>query len=261
MASERIWTDTHIGKMLLEAHLDQSTHAASRTPEVIEATVGWIRDRIRSGCRVLDLGCGPGFYADRLARSGFSVTGVDFNPHSIEHARSEAAKHGLDIHYVLGDYLELAGEGGYDAAMCIYCDFGALDDDQEIRFLQTVRRQLVPGGRIVFDVFGPGLSGTMREGSTCERFDHGGFWSPRPHELAVETSFLSRSDRWIRVCTLREDGRSQRRFEIADRFFTPEGVGNLLEQNGFRLLEVAEGLIPPNAFTSSDVLFVLAERM
>lgn len=261
MATERIWTDPHIGKMLLGAHLDGSSDAASRRPETIERTIGWIKDGIRPDGRVLDLGCGPGLYAEALAKSGFHVTGVDVNPYSIEHARSNAAELGLDISYVLGDYLELQGDAAFDAALCIYCDFGALDDMQEIRFLEMVRRQLVPGGRLAMDVFGPGLSDAMKEGRTSERFDRGGFWSPLPHELVVDTSFHSESDRWIRTCLLKEDGRPPRRFVLADRFFASDGIRSLLETNGFRLLEVVEGLIQPNEFTSSDVLFVLAERV
>lgn len=261
MAAEPIWTDSHIGKMLLGAHLDRSSDAASRRPETIEKTVDWIKDGIRPKCRVLDLGCGPGLYAEALARSGFHVTGVDFNPYSIEHARSMAAEHGSDIAYVLGDYLELRGDAAFDAALCIYCDFGALDDIQQLRFLEMARRQLVPGGRLVFDVFGPGLSDAMKAGRTSERFDRGGFWSPLPHELVVDTSFHSENDRWVRTCSLQEDGRPPRTFVLTDRFFSPDGIRGLLERNGFRLLEVAEGLIPPNAFASSDVLFVLAERV
>ncbi len=49
-------------------------------------------------------------------------------------------------------------------------------------------------------------------------------------------------------------------FVLADRFLTSDGIRSLLETNSFRLLEVAEGLVLPNEFTSSDVLLVLAER-
>lgn len=261
MSTEKIWTDPHMSKMLLAAHLDSNTDAASRRPEVVDAIVGWVRDRIRPDGRLLDLGCGPGLYAGRFARAGFSVTGVDINPLSIEHARSVAAKDGLDIRYLLGDYLELDLDSSYDAALCVYCDFGALDDDQQVRFLETAGRLLVPGGRLVFDVFGPGLSGTMAEGRTTERHGQGGFWSPLPHELEVDTVFLPATSRWIRTSTLREEGRAPRTFVLSDRIFTPAGIESLLRDAGFRLVETARDLVPPNAFTSSDVLFVVAERL
>ena len=41
------------------------------------------------GCTVLDIGCGTGFLARHLARSGCRVTGIDFSPKMIERARQE----------------------------------------------------------------------------------------------------------------------------------------------------------------------------
>lgn len=46
--------------------------------------------RLRSGCRVLDLGCGPGVIANKMARMGASVFGVDPNAQYIELARKHA---------------------------------------------------------------------------------------------------------------------------------------------------------------------------
>ena len=37
--------------------------------------------------RVLDVGCGTGFLLERLAERGFSGTGIDLSPESVEHAR------------------------------------------------------------------------------------------------------------------------------------------------------------------------------
>lgn len=39
------------------------------------------------GGKVLDIGCGPGAFSNALHKSGFEVTGADFAPAMIEHAR------------------------------------------------------------------------------------------------------------------------------------------------------------------------------
>lgn len=51
----------------------------------------YFRDRFRKGMRVLDVGCGPGFYARWIAESGADVVGVDPNPGYIDHANGIGA--------------------------------------------------------------------------------------------------------------------------------------------------------------------------
>lgn len=259
--SRSIWTDPHIARSLLAAHLDPDTDAASRKPGTIARTVEWIVDRIRPGGGILDLGCGPGLYCERYAALGLETAGIDWNPLSVEHARRSAEERGLPIRYHLGDYLDPLPERELDAATCIYCDFGALSDDDERRFLENVRDALLPGGRLVLDAFGDGLAASMREGTTRERHPAGGFWSPHPHDIEIETSFRPEEERWTRTCVLAEDGMPPRTFALSDRSFGIEGMRDLLGACGFRLLEAAEDLLPPGDFTCSDVVFFLAEAI
>ncbi len=82
------WNDPHIAQQMLAAHLSQNTDAASRNKETIAQTVDWLVDylQLKIGQTVLDLGCGPGLYATRLAQQGLMVTGVDYSQNSIEYA-------------------------------------------------------------------------------------------------------------------------------------------------------------------------------
>lgn len=89
-----IWTDPHIGEAMLAAHLDLSHDAASRNGKAIDAAVAWIAGQVLRGGRVLDLVCGPGLYAEKLADLGFAVTGIDCNPASIRHAKERTEGRG-----------------------------------------------------------------------------------------------------------------------------------------------------------------------
>ena len=60
---------------------------------------------------------------------------MDFSPGSIAYARERARAQGLDIDYRCQNYLEFAGEGGYDLALLIYCDFCALSPVQRAKLL------------------------------------------------------------------------------------------------------------------------------
>ena len=95
------WDDPHISAQMLAAHLDPTTDAASRRPETIERSVAWIVKTLglRPGAKLLDLGCGPGLYAARLAQWGLDVTGIDYSRRSIDYA--VAVRAGAWIRYSL----------------------------------------------------------------------------------------------------------------------------------------------------------------
>ena len=183
------WNDPHISSQMLKAHLDPNSDLASRRPETIDRMVAWIADRLdlQAGDRVLDLGCGPGLYASRLAERGMVVTGVDYSERSIAYAREYAEAHGLAITYRYENYLDLPDENAYDAAMLIYGDFCPLSPEQRRKLLANVRRALKPGGCFVLDV-------TTRILRAKHGVKHGwyaaetGFWRPGPH-LVLEEGF------------------------------------------------------------------------
>ncbi len=128
-----IWTDDHISKGMLEAHLDPESNMASRKHERIANSCEWLASRLDlKGSKVIDLGCGPGLYCEELVHHGVDMTGVDFSQRSIEYARS---KNDGSINYVLGDYLSLDFDDKFDAALMIYYDFDVLSDIERERLM------------------------------------------------------------------------------------------------------------------------------
>lgn len=81
MTIATLWTDPHIARQMLAFHLDPHHDAASRRPGSIEGFVGWLDERLPlAGKKLMDLGCGPGLYAQRLAQRGAQVTGSTSRP-------------------------------------------------------------------------------------------------------------------------------------------------------------------------------------
>lgn len=178
-----LWSSPDISEMMLRYHLDGQVDLASRRTEFIEASVAWISSRFGLGPdkRVIDLGCGPGLYAHRLARQGVRVTGVDISPRSIEYAREQARRDSLDIDYRLGDYLALDIEPGYDLATMIMCDYCAMSPEQRVRLLERVGRLLAPGGAFLFDVYSLSYYETWEEMAAYGAGMMDGFWSAQPY--------------------------------------------------------------------------------
>ncbi len=143
------WDDEHISAQMLKAHLAPDVEAASRRHEFIERSARWIAQLLppERYPALTDFGCGPGLYAERFARAGYRVTGIDCSRRSIDYARRSAAAQGLDIAYIRADYLHLDAPVACDAATLIYCDYGALTPEERTTLLHVMRRCLRPGGR------------------------------------------------------------------------------------------------------------------
>jgi len=183
------WNDPHISKHMLATHLDQTVDQASRRPEVIDTSVAWIVAELglQAGDHVLDMGCGPGLYASRLAGQSLSVTGVDFSMRSIDYARNYADDHGLDITYCCQDYLTLADESLYAAVLLIFGDYCTFNPKLRRKILRNVSRALKPGGFFVLDV-STRLHRELYGARNGWQVSQGGFWRPGPH-LVLERGF------------------------------------------------------------------------
>ena len=91
------WHDPDFSQRMLEEHLSQEHDLASRRLATIDRHVAWIHGTVLSErpVSILDLGCGPGLYTNRLAGLGHTCLGIDFAPASIAYAREQAEGQGL----------------------------------------------------------------------------------------------------------------------------------------------------------------------
>ena len=137
--ARELWTDSHTSEQMLAYHLNETGDAASRNHAFLDRSADWIVSHfgLGSGSKVADFGCGPGLYAQRLARAGAGVTGIDFSANSLRYAREGAVDEGLDIEYVEADYLGFETNRRFDLIMMIMCDFCALSPDQRGSLLRS----------------------------------------------------------------------------------------------------------------------------
>ena len=228
------WDDPYIASQMLRAHLDPSTDAASRRPETVRATVEHLVDALglRSGSRLLDLGCGPGLYAAEFARHGIHVTGVDLSANSIDYGMRQATLDGHDIDYRVGDYTRVALGGPYDAAVLIYLDFGVLSDDARERLLGAVAAALRPGGAFAFDVYTPAKRRVVDGHISVER-SAGGFWRPHSH-VVIETTYRYDGHLDLEQHTVVDNDRITT-YRVWDRAYTFTEMQRLLARHGMRI--------------------------
>ncbi|MFN2182521.1 MAG: SAM-dependent methyltransferase [Anaerolineae bacterium] len=115
---------------------------------------------LEPGDRVLDLACGSGVHALRLAQRGVEVLGVDIAPSLVAYCRERAAaavaEEGVaTAHFEQGDMRDLEYEGEFDAVLLLSGSFGFYDDATNADVLARIAQALKPGGRVLIDVFDP----------------------------------------------------------------------------------------------------------
>ena len=71
-----------------------------------------------AGERILDVGCGSGVFANRLAKLGAQVTAVDSNAKAVEYGERTFARDNLEFRRGLLDELGLPDDS-FDAAVCL----------------------------------------------------------------------------------------------------------------------------------------------
>lgn len=181
--AEVLWNDSYISQQMLKTHLDPETDLASRRPEFIEESVNFLREKfdLRKGKSVIDFGCGPGLYTTRFAALGCQVRGLDFSENSIRYARAESTRSGFDIDYQHINYLDYKPDQLFDLATMIFCDFCALNDEQRIIVIRTMRDSLIDNGHIFLDVVTDYRYQQIREETSFEIIRENGFWTDQPH--------------------------------------------------------------------------------
>jgi SAM-dependent methyltransferase len=181
-STSKFWDDEHISKSMLEAHLNPELEAATRKLDFVRHSAGWIADLADPTARprLLDLGCGPGIYAELFDQLGFQVTGMDLSPRSIRYANENALKKKLKINYLLQNYLELDEEAAFDVITLIYCDFGVLCPEDRNSLLRKIHRALKPGGLFIVDAWTPSFYTEFKENKEWS-YAEGGFWSDQPY--------------------------------------------------------------------------------
>ncbi|NNG01356.1 MAG: class I SAM-dependent methyltransferase [Desulfobacteraceae bacterium] len=256
-----MWTDEHVSSQLLATHLSQHTDLASRKETTIRKTVDWILSK-SSGEKldILDLGCGPGLYTEKLAENGHEVTGMDFSANSIRHARKSADDKHLNINYIIQDYLQLEADNRYDVILLIFMDFCVLNPNQHRLLLKNTHRALKPGGKFIFDVLNHGAFNRQMPVGTWEA-TASGFWKNEPY-VALSTAFDYGAEK-VRlsqhIIIDSDDDIDVYRFWHSH--YSHDDLDAILTENGFHSMEYSEEVIPGcELYDSRDVTFVIGTK-
>ncbi|MFN2131550.1 MAG: class I SAM-dependent methyltransferase [Anaerolineae bacterium] len=230
------WNDPAFSARMLQEHLSQKHDAASRRGSKIDAHVAWIHEHLleEKPTRILDLGCGPGLYASRLARLGHSCVGIDWGPASIAYGRRMAAEDGLDCTYVEADIRQADYGQGYGLAMFVYGEFNVFCPPDAARILDKAHAALVDGGILLLEPHT--YEAIRREGQSGRQWytASSGLFSEDPYLYLVEHTW----DEDRATCTTRHyivDAATAEvtRHAASYQAYTDAQYDELLQEHGF----------------------------
>lgn len=97
--------------------------------------------------RVLDAGCGNGWFTTRVADLGFAVDGVDFSREAIDIARQNSPSE--EINWYLGELSEFVSPERYEIVICIDVLFHIVDDHDWQRAVRNLGSLLGGQGYLI----------------------------------------------------------------------------------------------------------------
>jgi SAM-dependent methyltransferase len=101
---------------------------------------------------ILDLACGHGRHANKLAGFGHKVTGVDNNQEFLDIAKEDAIRSGVTVQYFCGDARGYKSPDEYDCVIHLFSSFGYFPDDENEQVIRNVAKSLKPGGLFCLDI-------------------------------------------------------------------------------------------------------------
>ena len=123
---------------------------------VTEDVEFYVEEASAAGGPVVELACGTGRISVPIAKAGIRVIGVDASAGMLEVASEYASAEGVELDLRLGDLREPPVP---ERVPLVLIPFRSLlhmtTEEERLRALRAARDLLLPGGRLVFDVFAP----------------------------------------------------------------------------------------------------------
>ncbi|MCF7930648.1 MAG: class I SAM-dependent methyltransferase [Acholeplasmataceae bacterium] len=255
------WDDDHISKSMLQAHFDQDTEAASRNMKFISQSVQWINSvaPASSHHRILDIGCGPGIYAEKFSQLGYEVVGIDISKRSIDYAKEVSKNSHSQVQYMNANYLEIELPNNFDLITFIYCDYGALSTSDRKLILDKIYRSLNSGGKLILDVFTHHQYLNRKESSSWSSHQGSGFFRPISH-LSLEHHYIYNQNVRLNQYIILDESSKVDVYRIWDTCFTKDSISKELEESGFHLNQVLSDVSGKPYKSDSNTLAVIAEK-
>jgi SAM-dependent methyltransferase len=222
---------------------------------VVETQVTWLLDHLAlpPHAAILDIGCGPGLYSQRLAQSGYQVTGIDVAQPFLDYAQAQAKKQGLACVYRPLSMFELTFEAEFELVLLINSVLKQLTLAELPALLTRFKAALKPGGHLIAEfsvapAYDEGVEPTIDESAA---FYPCSIWSRQFHLWLMRTlTFPASRERVTHHLILEPEHQPQEYWSRYPLHSVPD-LSKTLTRQGFKVKEIF-GFMPGQPVQSAD---------
>lgn len=217
----------------------------------VAALAAFLRDRMDAGgASLLDLGCGTGTHAIRMAGEGFTVTGIDLSPDMISVAKSKNS--GVDFQSV--DIRDFAGNG-FHCVTCLFNVVNCLSSYRELEnMLAAARARMVEGGIILVEAWNAVAVMADPPQVVCREYPFEGGVIRR--EVTPECDFMNQ--RIVLNYSITMGGEPARLIRHPILLFMPWEIAEAMKTAGFKDVEIRSALPSLEIASDSDRMLAIA---
>jgi len=185
-------------------------YKTGKYPEFSEAMADLLPDILDQfevkGKKLLDIACGEGTFAVKMAEKGYDVVGIDISPRQIKYAEEKDKEGKVD--FIIQDMRDLSFHEDFDIATCWYDSLNYILDKGELkRVFEGVHSALHENGIFVFDMNTIYVmeevwnEQTMVKEDSAKRFDmvEQNYDEEKKITSLKLTSFLREGDSWRKI--------------------------------------------------------------
>ena len=237
--ADDLWTNEHTSKQMLKYHLHETIDAASRNRIFIENSVEWIVSHfnVHKNTKIIDFGCGPGLYTNKLAEHNAIVTGIDFSQNSLNYAKQTAAEKDLNVNYIFSNYLNFETENRYDLITMIMCDFCAISPEQRKILLSKFSSLLKPNGSVLLDAYTLNSFNNKSESASYELNQLNGFWSKENYYCFINTFKYENEKVTLDKYTIFEESQKRVVYNWL-QYYSIDSLKNEFKENGLKIEKI-----------------------
>jgi len=257
------WSEPGFSERMLTEHLSQAHDLASRRFEAIDTHIEWIHQKLLEGrqSKVLNLGCGPGFYTSRLAKLGHKCVGIDYSPASIKYAPEQAGKEKLSCEYLHEDIRKADFGTGFDLAMLIFGELNVFRPADAKTILKKANHALVGNGILLLEPHSFGAVKSIGEQPSSWYSAKSGLFSDKPH-ICLEESFWdsNSSTATKRYFIIDASTSNVTRHATTYQAYTDQQYRSLLRECGFEAIEFYPSLGEAKEKYQNDLIAIVARK-
>lgn len=257
------WSELGFSERMLAEHLSQGHDLASRRFETIDKHIEWIHQKLLTdkSAKILDLGCGPGFYTSRLAKLGYECVGIDYSPASIKYAAEQAGKKKLSCKYLHKDIRKTDFGTGFGLVMLIFGELNVFRPVEAKAILKKVNRTLVEDGVLVLEPHSFSAVKKIGEQRSSWYSTKSGLFSDKPH-IYLEESFWDEqsSTATKRYFIIDASAGDVARYATTYQGYTDKQYHSLLKECDFEAIEFYPSLGEAEDKNQDDLIAIVARK-